>query len=330
MTGTITGFAPLLLCQALLLQPLALHSQSAQRAPGDLFDYSRTRVRVVSTEQVDIVDGVSQSLVLLRATPTDSIVARLFEPAPTNSGGKPVRLPAIIMGHGAPGSGANYGPRARYLARKGAIVLVVDAPFVRRDPQMPMTFTPRDSAEIVQQVVSYRRVFDYLQSRSDVNASRIGFVGSSHSAYVGALLAGTEPRLRAVVLAMGDVGYVQHFQEADGTWNQYFPSSLPAEQVDHWVRALRPLDAELWLSRSRVPYLLLQNGLNDEAVPRHASEKLHAAAPRKALHQWYDSGHRVPAEAFFAQLEFLSDALGVSSPVLSDEAGPYGKQGRSR
>lgn len=122
---------------------------------------------------------------------------------------------------------------------------------------------------------------------------------------------------------MGDVGYVEHFREADGRWSRYFPPDLPSQQVERWVSSLRPLDGATWLAQSRVPHLLLQNGLEDEAVPQHAAIKLHEAAPSNALHEWYDSGHRVSADAYFAQLQFFSRTLGLSQPTLQDEYGPY-------
>src|SRR5690606_9904983 len=138
----------------------------------------------------ETVDGIRETLVLLSSGRRDTIVARLYMQS------APVTIrPALIMGHGAPGSGARLSPRARYLARRGAVVLVVDAPFVRRDETDPITITEQDSVELVQQVISYRRAFDWLATRDDIDASRIGFVGGSHSAYVGALFAGAEPRL---------------------------------------------------------------------------------------------------------------------------------------
>ena len=297
---------------------LSAGAHAASAAPPSLFDYERRPITVVRDSIGETLDGVRETVLLLSDGARDTIVARLYAQTAHSR-----RRPALIMGHGAPGSGARLSPRARYFARRGAVVLVVDAPFVRRDETDPITITEQDSVELVQQVISYRRAFDWLAARDDIDASRIGFVGGSHSAYVGALFAGAEPRLAAVALAMGDVSYVEHFRNEDGRWNKYFPSSLPSAQIDRWVASLRPFDGAEWLARSRVRHVLLQNALNDEAVPQHAAIKLHAAAPPGALHEWYDSGHRMPPEAFFAQLQFFSRTLGLAPPVLSDESGPY-------
>ena len=227
------------------------------------------------------------------------------------------------MGHGAPSTYDRMLPRATYLARHGAVVLVVASPYTRRDPAEPITFTPTDSAELVQQVVDYRAALDLLASRPDVDAARLGFVGGSHAAYAGALLVGAEPRLTAAALAMGDPGYVSHFREADGSWSKYFPADLAPARVARWMQSLEVLDARAWLAQSRVRHLLLQSATKDEAVPRHAAEALHAAAPARAVHRWYDSGHRLEPQAFVDQLTHFARALGMTPPTTADAGGPY-------
>ncbi len=290
----------------------------AVTADSMLFTYVRSAPTGWVEEGREEVDGLVETLVRFPSPKGGDVTARLYAPAASRG-----RLAAIVMGHGAPGNGSTLAPRARYLARHGAVVLVVDAPFARRDPSQPLHFTARDSADLVQQVIDYRRGLDFLAARADVDSLRFGFVGGSHSAYVGALLAGAEPRLRAVALAMGDVGYVEHFRDADGAWNRYFDEDLPVAQVRAWVASLAPFDARGWMARTAAPGLLLQNALRDEAVPRHAATLLHDAAPPRADRRWYESGHRVPPEAFVDQLAFFAEHLGLTPPTASDAGGPY-------
>ena len=52
-------------------------------------------------------------------------------------------------------------------------------------------------------VVDVRRLIDWAQTQSDIDANRIALIGFSHGALVASLVAATEPRLRATVLVMG-------------------------------------------------------------------------------------------------------------------------------
>lgn len=286
-------------------------------AQQDLFAYRPvTAAPVVDSTQAH--EGLDVQFLRFTSPRGGDVPALLVRPAASRT-----RLAGIVMGHGAPSTYERMLPRAAYLARHGAAVLVVASPYTRRDPAEPITFTPADSAELVQQVVDYRAALDLLAARADVDATRLGFVGGSHSAYVGALLVGAEPRLAAAALAMGDPGYVSHFRNADGSWSKYFPSDLPQAQVARWMQSLDVLDARAWLAQSRVRHLLLQSATKDEAVPQHAAEALHAAAPARAAHCWYDSGHRLQPQAFVDQLTHFAKPLGLTPPTAADQGGPY-------
>ncbi len=107
------------------LAPVDAQAHSLPSAPPHLFDYERRPLVIVRDSVGDTIDGVRESLILLSSGGHDTIVARLFTQTEFTE-----RRPALIMGHGASGSGAKAGPRARCFARRGAVVLVVDAPFV--------------------------------------------------------------------------------------------------------------------------------------------------------------------------------------------------------
>ena len=246
------------------------------------------------------------------------VTGKLFVPTTPRA----TRLAGIVMAHGAPGSTANMDPRALFVARKGAVVIGIDAAFARRDPNDPVTFTARDADEQIQTIVDMRRAVDVLVARDDVDPARLGFIGGSYGAAMGGILAGVENRLRAFVLAVGDAGFVAHFTAADGGWLPPV-ADLPEAQRDAWVAAMRPISGEVFLPRARGDRLFLQNGHTDNAVHPHVAQAFHALAPAGAEKQWYDAGHRLPPSHFADQLAFLHRKIGTDAPVEADRVGPY-------
>lgn len=232
------------------------------------------------------------------------------------------RMAGVVMLHGAPGSTANLDPRAVYIARKGAVVLGIDAAFARRDPQDPLSFTRRDADEQIQTIVDLRRAVDVLSARPEVDPGRLGFVGGSYGAAMGAVLAGVEERLKAFVLAAGDAGFVAHFTSADGGWLPPL-DDMPAAQRHAWVAAMAPIAGTVFFPRAHGDRVLLQNNRRDEAVMMHVAEAFHRLAPAGTEKKWYDSGHRLTPQHFVDQLEFLHRKIGTAAPVEADRAGPY-------
>ena len=164
------------------------------------FDYDpRTPLRLEST--LVRRDGAIDVHAISFDSPRGGrVTGKLFVPTTPRS----TRLAGIVMAHGAPGSTANMDPRALFVARKGAVVIGIDAAFARRDPKDPITFTTRDADEQIQTIVDMRRAVDVLVARDDVDPARLGFIGGSYGAAMGGILAGVEDRLRAFVLAVGD------------------------------------------------------------------------------------------------------------------------------
>lgn len=247
------------------------------------------------------------------------VTGKLF--VPRGAGGR--SLAGVVVAHGAPGSTANLDPRAIFVARKGAVVIGIDAAFARRNPREPIAFTSRDAEEHIQTIVDLRRAVDVLVARPDVDPGRLGFIGGSYGAALGGVLAGVEPRIAAFVLAVGDAGFVAHFTAEDGGWLPPV-SELPVAQRDAWVAAMRPLSGEVFFPRARGDRILLQNGRGDDAVLPHVARAFHAIAPSGAEKRWYDAGHRLPPEHFADQLEFLHRKIGTAAPTEADRVGPHG------
>jgi dienelactone hydrolase len=154
-------------------------------------------------------------------------------------------------------------------------------------------------------VLAVRRAIDLLARRPDVDPKRIGFVGWSAGAHTGAIVAGIEPRLRAVVLMSGGANPISSYTA------QAPPPLRPAVR-----RYLGSIDPLRYLPRARPEALFLQDGRRDGIVPRAALDTLAHAAPHGARIRWYDAGHALDDTATRDQLTFLSTRLGIAGPPV--------------
>src|SRR5580704_14445268 len=114
-------------------------------------------------------------------------------------------FPAVLFMHG---NGATVGRavsrQALAFAKTGFVYMSIDGPYcgARAEPGGFMFdgSHPRESRDrMIQNVIEMRRSVDLLVSRSEVDASRIGFIGSSYGAITGGLLSGVEQRIKAYV-----------------------------------------------------------------------------------------------------------------------------------
>jgi hypothetical protein len=306
----------LLIARALVLALSTFGALPAQSA--DPFAYDRRAPLALSSTLTRSDGDVDVFAIAFESPKGGRVTGKLFVPK-SNPG---TRLAGILMAHGAPGSTANLDPRAFYFARKGAVVIGIDAAFARRDAKDPIAFTPRDATEQVQTITDMRRAIDVLVARPDVDPARLGYIGNSYGAAMGGILAGVEDRVRAFVLAVGDAGFVAHFTAADGGWLPPV-SDLPGPQRDAWLAAMRPISGEAFFPRAKGDRIFLQSGSSDDAVLPHVARAFHALAPAGAEKRWYDAGHRLPPAHFADQIEFLHRKIGLAAPVDADRAGPY-------
>lgn len=284
--------------------------------PLALFTYDRTAAlevrdslalaeRGVDVHRVSFVSPKGGRATALLHVPHDSIrVAK----------GK---LPGIVMLHGAPGDAWGMGGVAVPVARQGAIVLVLDAPFARRDKDDPLSFTPRDSVDQVQLIVDLQRAVDVLVARPDVDASRLGFIGVSYGAAMGALFAGVERRIDAYALLVGDGGLAAHFTQADAKRFPRLPH-LSQAQWCRWFAAMEPLASTRFIGRAAPARVLFLWGRQDRLVPPYLADQLYRAAGQTKEARWYDSGHGLPAVAHLDMIDWMAARIGIA-PVAAEE-----------
>jgi dienelactone hydrolase len=237
----------------------------------------------------------------------DRIAAYLVHPLRTHG-----RLPAVVYMHGAGGDRTELVVPSAWLAARGAIALVITAPSTAAPEQSGLKGVPflRWQAQIeARDVVAVRRGIDLLSARKDVDPARIGFVGWSSGAHTGGILAGVEPRLRAIVLMSGGVAPV----------SAYTALARPSQRaaIRHYLGSIDPLR---YLRHARRGTLFLQDGRKDSIVPRKALLTFSHAAPSGTRLRWYDAGHALNDRANRDQLDWLAARLHVVGPPVPGAA----------
>lgn len=292
--------APLLLLAALLggcggsgSQPPAAPSPFAYDASAPLRLDDRGRVNhdyPVEVRDVSFTSG------------RDRVAAFLVEPP----GRK--HLPAVVYVHGSGGDRSDLLVPATFLAGRGAVALLIRAPST--DARQPAGLDAAAALRwqrgvAVRDVVAVRRAVDLLDTLPSVDPQRIGYVGWSLGARTGAIVAGVEPRLKAVVLMSGGAPPVSDYL-----------TEAPAALRPALRPLFRSIDPLRWIARARRGSLLLQDGREDEVVPHAALAGLAAAAPKGTDVRWYRAGHALDLAAFRDQLAWLSERLPIRGPAV--------------
>lgn len=309
--------APLLLAAvlgALAGAPAACAQAAAppERAPLSVFAYDRSAPLDLRTAPARTVQGMRLHRISFASPRGGRATGLLLVPA----GRGP--FAGIVLQHGMPGNADVTVPQALYLARHGAVVVALDAPFARRGGPL-VHMTEADSAEQVQLIVDLQRAVDLLLARRDVDPARLAYVGRSYGGAMGALLAGVERRFRTYVLMVGDGGLVAHIAGPD---DGGFMGRLMRTQRERWLAAMRPIEPSLFVGLAPPASILFQNGRHDELVPVRDAEALHAAARDPRTVRWYDAGHGLNGQAFVDQLQWLHRTVGTSPPGREDRMGP--------
>lgn len=108
----------------------------------------------------------------------------------------PGRKPAIIWVHSSGAIG--FLGNAVLMAKAGAVSLLVG-----EADGLPGATAEQMRDQLIEDIIGLRRAADILQSRTDVDPSRIAIVGHSAGAMAGAVAASIDDRFKAAVFEVG-------------------------------------------------------------------------------------------------------------------------------
>src|SRR5215831_2748739 len=191
-----------LLLSLLLLASPADAGSASSPAPRPLtFDYDARQPLDLKDEVISETSELALHDVSYASANQQRVSAYLIVPK-----GKGPFAP-IVFGHWGNGNRAEFIPEAKLYARAGAISLLPDYPWDRREPYRRSTGhfdkPELDRDAFAQAVIDLRRGIDLLLARKDVDAKRVAYVGHSYGAQWGAILAAVDRRMRTAVLMAG-------------------------------------------------------------------------------------------------------------------------------
>lgn len=158
----------------------------------------------------------------------------------------------------------------------------------------------------IQTVIDLRRAVDYLQSRPDIDAKNLGYLGFSQGGMIGGTFIGVEPRIGAACLAIPGGGFLEWGPKA-GLWKE----STPGIEVNATLT-----DPIHFIGRFSPRPLLMLSAKRDELIPKFATDALFAAAKDPKEIVWFDSGHVLPPTALIVTVKaFFLKYLGKRDDV---------------
>ncbi len=235
--------------------------------------------------------------------------------------------PVVLFLHGLGGSKQDAAMAGTVLAASGWATLGLDAAGHgdRKQPEERF-FGPEAGAaqtNVVQTVVDYRRAMDYLETREDVDASRIALVGASMGAMVGTIVTAVDDRVEAALLIVGGGGWATLVAESEHPVAAVLRQRL-AQNAG--ARGLEDVDPVNYVGHISPRPVWMINGRQDRIVPPASAELLHEAAREPKRVVWYDGGHipNLPAlvQTFSEWMEQVLGAVpGAQERIPAEPAG---------
>ena len=172
-------------------------------------------------------------------------------------------------------------PEVDFIVRSGRAVIypVYKSTYERGDGLLydRPNLTSAYREHVIEWYKDVSRTIDYLTTRNDIDAQRVGYCGSSWGATMGPIVLALEPRIKASVLIIG------------GFWQQ---------------QGLPEVEAINFAPRVKIPVLML-NGRYDFVFPVESSQNpmfrlLGTPEPDKR-HLLFDSGHSIPRKELITE-----------------------------
>lgn len=207
--------------------------------------------------------------------------------------------PAVLLQYGSGGNkNTNYiVALAQQFVARGFVVLTIDVP--NRGERRPkgrrsLLQSLLGGGTFIQTLGDYSRAVDYLVTRDDVDADRIGYAGISLGAITGLTFVAHEPRVRAMVSIVGGANLL----------------AMLKVEIDPEVRkASERIDPFYHVALIAPRPLLLMNATRDQLVPRFFGEQLHRAAGEHGKKVWVETDHFFTGVDRYAVLETVIDFM---------------------
>ena len=224
-------------------------------------------------------------------------------------------FPAIVYMHWGQGNKGEFLSEAVEMARRGALGIMIDAPYWRPDVPPPTKGREAESEcdGYIQMVVDLRRAVDVLVSRTEVDKDRIGYVGHSLGATWGAPLAAAEKRIKVFVL-MGGLPKVPPDWDDASFYQQVQRATTPRAEFDKEAAVLAPIEPETFAPNTGPAKIYFQWAQHDIYISRKSADEYFTAVGDPKEQKWYFTSHEFnDAESKSDRASWLMHALGMKA-----------------
>jgi dienelactone hydrolase len=210
-----------------------------------------------------------------------------FHLPPNYQGG---RIPAIVaipgMDSMKEGGVALYGDR---WLNRGIAVLSVDGPGQYESPVLGIYFSMPAWAD------TGRALADFLAARPEVDMQRVGVTGTSFGSLFATIVAGAEPRFRAVAVSSTclEPGCHTIFEEASPTFKMRFMYMSGITDEAKFDEFRKSITWEGYAEKIRSPYLCLAGEADELSPLEHADRMFKTMQAPRNLVVYQDSRHSV-------------------------------------
>ena len=222
---------------------------------------------------------------------------------------------AIVYMHWGQGNRGEFLSEAVEMAQRGAIGIMIDAPYWRPDVPPPAEGNKAESERdgYIQMVMDLRRAVDVLVARKDVDPDRIGYVGHSLGATWGAPLAAAEKRIKVFVL-MGGLPRVPPDWDGDSFYQQVQRAMTPRAEFDKEARVLAPIEPERFAANTGPAKIYFQWAQHDMYISQKSADEYFNAVGGPKEQKWYFTSHEFnDAESKSDRTSWLMHALGFKA-----------------
>ncbi|WP_257462090.1 S9 family peptidase [Archangium lipolyticum] len=261
---------------------------------------------------------------LVRYPSTDGVKVPAFLYMPRGAKGK---VPVVVIWHGGPEgqSRPNLSTFMQYAAVELGMAVLV--PNVRGSDGYGKSYRAMDDGvKREQSLADIGATLDYIASRPELDASRVGVYGGSYGGYmVLASVAFFPERIRAAVDVVG-ISSLATFLQNTQAYRRDLRRAEYGDERDAEVRKVQERISPLNAVERIKAALFVQQGANDPRVPQSEAEQIVKAVRNRGADVWYmlalDEGHGFGKKAnrdtiTMATFLFLEKHLGSPSTAAS-------------
>jgi len=282
------GAAVLLVCGA------ARSAEIGTTIPSlTLFEYDNTQPLLEDIKLLQDRPQFKQYHLTFSSVNGQRVTALYYEPGNAK---KP--YPAIICVHGAAGSKEDIQIAYEFFALRGFAVLAVDAALHGERSLESINALRTDWYTLrhiyLQTVLDLRRSLDWLETRPDVDQSRIGYLGVSMGTIIGATFCGIDKRVAAAALIIGGADFHLFLRHSQLPGIVILRNFATEQELDAVADSLAPVDPQYYVGGISPRPAMFMNGKQDYAISPEAGARLQELAGEPKETYWYDGGHLPP------------------------------------